>query len=100
MSTPDVTAQVLGGERVSGRDEVGRGTGEHHLATVVSGARADDLPDPDTPVNTVSRRLGMSRETSARLFSLAPRTSITSWLSRWCDPLYPWCLSESELPEP
>ncbi len=42
---------------------------------------SDDLPDPDTPVNTVSLRLGMSSEMSARLFSRAPRTSITSWLS-------------------
>jgi hypothetical protein len=42
---------------------------------------SDDFPDPETPVNTVSRRLGMSREMSARLFSLAPRTWITSWLS-------------------
>jgi hypothetical protein len=42
---------------------------------------SDDLPEPDTPVNTVSLRLGMSREMSARLFSRAPRTSIMSWLS-------------------
>ena len=42
---------------------------------------SDDLPEPETPVKTVSWRLGMSRETSARLFSRAPRTSITSWLS-------------------
>jgi extradiol dioxygenase family protein len=41
----------------------------------------EDFPDPETPVNTVSRRLGRSREMSARLFSLAPRTWITSWLS-------------------
>ena len=32
-------------------------------------------------MNTVSLRLGMSSEMSARLFSLAPRTSIMSWLS-------------------
>jgi hypothetical protein len=42
---------------------------------------SDDFPDPETPVNTVRRRLGMSREMSARLFSLAPRTWIRSWLS-------------------
>jgi hypothetical protein len=42
------------------------------------------LPEPETPVNTVSRRLGMSREMSARLFSLAPRTWITSWRSAAC----------------
>lgn len=41
----------------------------------------EDFPEPETPVKTVSRRLGMSSEMSARLFSLAPRTSITSWLS-------------------
>jgi hypothetical protein len=34
------------------------------------------LPDPETPVNTVNRRLGMSRLTSRRLFSRAPRTSM------------------------
>ncbi len=41
----------------------------------------EDLPDPETPVKTVSLRLGMSSEMSARLFALAPRTSIMSWLS-------------------
>src|SRR6187551_1600715 len=34
------------------------------------------LPEPETPVNTVSRRFGMSRLTSRRLFSRAPRTSM------------------------
>jgi hypothetical protein len=42
---------------------------------------SDDLPEPETPVKTVSRRLGMSTQTSARLFSRAPRTSMVSWLS-------------------
>lgn len=37
----------------------------------------EDLPEPETPVKTVRRRLGMSREMSARLFSLAPRTWMT-----------------------
>jgi hypothetical protein len=37
---------------------------------------SDDLPEPETPVNTVSRRLGMSTFTSFRLFSRAPRTRI------------------------
>ena len=32
------------------------------------------LPDPETPVNTVNRRFGMSRLTFRRLFSRAPRT--------------------------
>jgi hypothetical protein len=39
---------------------------------------SDDLPDPETPVKTVRRRFGMSTETSFRLFSRAPRTSMTS----------------------
>jgi hypothetical protein len=39
---------------------------------------SEDFPDPETPVKTVSRRLGMSTETAARLFSRAPRTSIMS----------------------
>ena len=34
------------------------------------------LPDPETPVNAVRRRFGMSRLTLRRLFSRAPRTSI------------------------
>src|SRR3954469_9055546 len=42
------------------------------------------LPEPDTPVNTVSRRLGISRLTSFRLFSRAPWTRITSWVSATC----------------
>src|SRR5688500_14859789 len=42
---------------------------------------SDDLPDPDTPVKTVSRRFGSSMLTSLRLFSRAPWTRIRSWLS-------------------
>ena len=42
---------------------------------------SDDLPDPETPVNTVSRRLGISTVTSFRLFCRAPWTRIRSWLS-------------------
>ena len=34
------------------------------------------LPEPETPVNTVNRRFGISRLISRRLFSLAPRTSM------------------------
>ena len=45
---------------------------------------SDDLPDPETPVNTVSRRLGISTLTSFRLFSRAPWTRIRSWLSAAC----------------
>jgi len=36
----------------------------------------DDLPEPDTPVKTVSLRFGMSSDTSRRLFSRAPRAPI------------------------
>src|ERR1700761_2105491 len=39
------------------------------------------LPEPDTPVKTVSRRLGSSTSTSFRLFSRAPCTRIRSWRS-------------------
>src|SRR5680860_309015 len=38
----------------------------------------EDLPDPETPVNTVSLRLGIDREMSCRLFSRAPCTSMKS----------------------
>ena len=39
------------------------------------------LPEPETPVNTVRRRLGSSTLMSLRLFSRAPCTRIRSWLS-------------------
>lgn len=39
------------------------------------------LPEPDTPVNTVSRRFGITRVTSLRLFCRAPTTRVTSWPS-------------------
>src|SRR5256714_1507899 len=39
------------------------------------------LPEPETPVNTVSRRLGSSTLTSLRLFTRAPCTRIRSWRS-------------------
>ena len=42
------------------------------------------LPEPDTPVKTVSRRFGSSTLTSLRLFSRAPCTRIRSWLSAAC----------------
>src|SRR5215469_549184 len=45
---------------------------------------SDDLPDPETPVNTVSRRLGIATLTSFRLFTRAPWTRIRSWLSAGC----------------
>src|SRR5688572_1501563 len=42
------------------------------------------LPEPEMPVNTVSRRLGISMLTSLRLFTRAPSTRIRSWLSATC----------------
>src|SRR5687768_10768136 len=39
------------------------------------------LPEPETPVNTVSRRFGISTLTSLRLLTRAPTTRITSWRS-------------------
>ena len=42
------------------------------------------LPEPETPVNTVSRRFGISTLTSLRLFTRAPCTRIRSWLSATC----------------
>src|SRR4051794_41432686 len=47
-------------------------------AAIVSNT-SELLPDPETPVTTVSRRLGSSTLTSLRLFSRAPWTRITSW---------------------
>src|SRR3954447_13061072 len=35
---------------------------------------SEDLPDPDTPVNTASALRGMATSMSRRLFSRAPRT--------------------------
>ncbi len=46
----------------------------------------DDLPDPLTPVKTVSRRFGISTLMFFRLFSRAPTTRITSCESAmWAD---------------
>src|SRR3954447_1873759 len=39
------------------------------------------FPEPETPVKTVSLRFGSSTLTSLRLFSRAPCTRITSWVS-------------------
>src|SRR5258708_7480720 len=39
------------------------------------------LPEPETPVNTVSRRFGSSTLTSLRLLTRAPWTRIRSWRS-------------------
>lgn len=42
------------------------------------------LPDPETPVNTVKRRFGISTWMSLRLFTRAPCTWMRSWLSATC----------------
>src|SRR5215217_2683168 len=42
------------------------------------------LPEPETPVKTVSRRFGSSTLMSLRLFTRAPCTRIKSWLSATC----------------
>src|SRR5580700_11089285 len=42
------------------------------------------LPEPETPVNTVNRRFGISMLTSLRLLARAPCTWITSWPSAAC----------------
>ena len=52
-------------------------------AAIVSNT-SELLPEPETPVNTVSRRFGISTLMSLRLFSRAPCTRIRSWLSAGC----------------
>src|SRR3954453_7548428 len=49
-------------------------------AAIVSNT-SELLPEPETPVNTVSRRLGISTLMSLRLLTRAPWTRIRSWLS-------------------
>src|SRR5215204_7384796 len=49
-------------------------------AAIVSNT-SELLPEPETPVNTVSRRFGSSTLTSLRLFTRAPCTRIRSWRS-------------------
>src|SRR5918912_3985580 len=41
---------------------------------------SEDLPEPETPVTTVSFSTGMVNETFLRLLTRAPRTMIASWL--------------------
>src|SRR5262245_9159674 len=48
---------------------------------MVSNAR-EDLPEPDSPVNTISASRGISRSTFLRLCSRAPRT----WMVLWGSP--------------
>src|SRR4029450_11617316 len=42
------------------------------------------LPEPETPVTTLSRRFGSSMLRSLRLFTRAPCTRIRSWRSATC----------------
>jgi hypothetical protein len=48
------------------------------LSAAIVPKTSELLPEPDTPVNTVSWRLGMSTDTSLRLLTRAPRTRIMS----------------------
>ncbi len=52
-------------------------------AAIVSNT-SELLPEPETPVNTVSRRFGISTLMSLRLFTRAPCTRIRSWRSATC----------------
>src|SRR5215217_1491598 len=52
-------------------------------AAIVSNT-SELLPEPETPVNTVSRRFGISTLMSLRLFSRAPCTRIRPWMSATC----------------
>src|SRR5215469_9032436 len=54
-------------------------------AKIVSNARLD-LPDPDSPVNTIMASRGRSSETSLRLCSRAPRTTSRSATVRSVSP--------------
>src|SRR5207244_7805991 len=53
------------------------------LATMVPNT-SELLPEPETPVNTVSHRLGISRLMSLTLSKRAPCTRIRSWLWATC----------------
>lgn len=44
----------------------------------------EDLPEPDTPVTTVSRSCGMSIEMFLRLWTLAPRIEIEAPTNTYC----------------
>src|SRR5215475_6401246 len=61
-------------------------------AAIVSNTR-ELLPEPETPVNTVTRRFGSSTLTSFRLFSRAPCTLIRSWVSATCGAVGPSALA-------
>src|SRR5688572_1717782 len=54
-----------------------------HSAAMVPNI-SDDSAEPQTPVNTVSRRLGIWTQRAFRWFSRAPWTRIRSWLSAGC----------------
>src|SRR5690606_38723100 len=52
---------------------------------------SEDLPEPETPVNTEIRRFGMSSETFLRLFSRAPRMMIDPYALSSAAMTPPWC---------
>src|ERR1700742_198018 len=45
---------------------------------------SEDLPEPDSPVNTTSLSRGISTSTFLRLCSRAPRMRIARWLAAVC----------------
>src|ERR1044072_3803065 len=57
------------------------------------------LPEPETPVKTVRRRLGSSTLTSLGLLTRAPCTRMRSWLSAWCCPSIAGTLGLDGAPE-
>src|SRR5438093_4452 len=60
--------------------EVDHVVGDGDRAAIVLNT-SELLPEPETPVNTVSRRFGSSTLTSLRLLTRAPCTRIRSWRS-------------------
>src|SRR5438270_13431979 len=62
---------------------------------------SEDLPEPDTPVTTVSLSTGMEKETFFRLLTRAPRTMIASWPmsgnTRRGPRLTPWPFGEPDM---
>src|SRR5699024_5755601 len=58
-----------------------------------------DLPEPESPVKTVRRRLARSISMFLRLLTCAPRTRIVSWASAWCmSSLLVWKRSDVSVP--
>ena len=79
-SSPTTSGRAIDGMKPWTKDEYVSLIRRCDSAATVS-KTSEDLPDPDTPANTVRRRFGIVTETSRRLFSFAPVTTITSWAS-------------------